>query len=41
VVRVGVVAAKDLWTTERPLLSFQLLGGPPGPEVPLPSRQVP
>lgn len=41
VVRVGVVAAKDLWTTERPLLSFQLLGGPPGPEVPLPSRKVP
>lgn len=41
VVRVGVVAAKDLWTTERPFLSFQLLGGPPGPEVPLPSRQVP
>ncbi|MFN4071334.1 MAG: DUF3084 domain-containing protein, partial [Thermus caldifontis] len=41
VVRVGVVAAKDLWTTERPLLSFQLLGGPPGPEVPVPTRQVP
>ncbi|WP_117237291.1 DUF3084 domain-containing protein [Thermus sediminis] len=41
VVRVGVVAAKDLWTTERPLLAFQLLGGPPGPEVPFPARQVP
>ncbi len=41
VVRVGVVAAKDAWTTERPLLSFQLLGGPPGPEVPVPTRQVP
>ncbi len=38
VVRVGVVAAKELWTTERPLLSFQLLGGPPGPEVPVPTR---
>ncbi len=41
VVRVGVVAAKELWTTERPLLSFQLLGGPPGPEVPVPTRQIP
>lgn len=41
VVRVGVVASKDLWTTERPLLSFQLLGGPPGPEVPVPTRQIP
>ncbi len=41
VVRVGVVAAKELWTTERPLLSFQLLGGPPGPEVPVPARQIP
>ncbi|GAB5601587.1 DUF3084 domain-containing protein [Thermus sp. FJN-A] len=41
VVRVGVVAAKDLWTVERPLLAFSLLGGPPGPEVPVPSRQVP
>lgn len=41
VVRVGVVAAKDLWTVERPLLLYELLGGPPGPEVPLPTRQVP
>lgn len=41
VVRVGVVAAKELWTVERPLLFYKLLGGPPGPEVPLPSRQVP
>ncbi|WP_038055902.1 DUF3084 domain-containing protein [Thermus amyloliquefaciens] len=41
VVRVEVVAAKDLWTTERPLLFFQLLGGPPGPEVPVPTRKVP
>ncbi|MBW6395598.1 DUF3084 domain-containing protein [Thermus sp. SYSU G05001] len=41
VVRVGVVAAKELWITERPLLSFQLLGGPPGPEVPVPTRQIP
>lgn len=41
VVRVGVVTAKELWTTERPLLSFQLLGGPPGPEVPVPARQIP
>jgi uncharacterized protein (DUF3084 family) len=41
VVRLGVVAAKDLWTTERPLLAYQLLGGPPGPEVPLPTQKVP
>ncbi|WP_105317038.1 DUF3084 domain-containing protein [Thermus tenuipuniceus] len=41
VVRVGVVAAKELWTTEKPLLSFQLLGGPPGQEVPVPTRQIP
>ncbi len=41
VVRMGVVAAKDLWTTEKPLLAFQLLGGPPGPEVPIPTRQIP
>jgi len=41
VVRLGVVAAKDLWTTERPLLAYQLLGGPPGPEVPLPAQKVP
>jgi len=41
VVRLGVVAAKDLWTTERPLLAYQLLGGPPGPEVPIPTRQIP
>ncbi|AEV16736.1 hypothetical protein TCCBUS3UF1_16950 [Thermus sp. CCB_US3_UF1] len=41
VVRVGVVAAKDLWTAERPLLYYTLLGGPPGPEVPIPTRQVP
>lgn len=41
VVRVGVVAAKDLWTVERPLLFYKLLGGPPGPEVPVPTRQVP
>lgn len=41
VVRVGVVAAKDLWTMERPLLAFQLLGGPPGPEVPVPTQKVP
>ena len=41
VVRVGVVAAKDLWTTERPLLAYRLLGGPPGPEVPLPTQKVP
>ena len=41
VVRVGVVAAKDLWTTEKSLLAFQLLGGPPGPEVPIPTRQIP
>ena len=41
VVRVGVVAAKDLWTTERPLLAYRLLGGPPGPEVPVPTQKVP
>jgi hypothetical protein len=41
VVRLGVVAAKDLWTTERPLLAYQVLGGPPGPEVPLPTQKVP
>jgi hypothetical protein len=41
VVRLGLVAAKDLWTTERPLLAYQLLGGPPGPEVPLPTQKVP
>ena len=41
VVRLGVVAAKDLWTTERPLLAYQLLGGPPGLEVPLPTQKVP
>ncbi|TBH20660.1 DUF3084 domain-containing protein [Thermus thermamylovorans] len=41
VVRVGVVAARDLWTVERPLLYYGLLGGPPGPEVPVPARQVP
>jgi regulator of replication initiation timing len=41
VARVGVVAAKDLWTTERPLLAYRLLGGPPGPEVPLPTQKVP
>jgi uncharacterized protein (DUF3084 family) len=41
VVRLGVVAAKDLWTTERPPLAYQLLGGPPGPEVPLPTQKVP
>jgi uncharacterized protein (DUF3084 family) len=41
VVRLGVVAAKDLWTTERPLLAYQLLEGPPGPEVPLPTQKVP
>ncbi|MGM8836357.1 DUF3084 domain-containing protein [Thermus sp. 93170] len=41
VARVGVVAEKELWTTERPLLAFRLLGGPPGPEVPVPTRQVP
>jgi hypothetical protein len=41
VVRLGVVAAKDLWTTERPLLAYQLLGGQPGPEVPLPTQKVP
>jgi hypothetical protein len=41
VVRLGVVAAKDLWTTERPLLAYQLLGGPPGPEVPFPTQKVP
>ena len=41
VARVGVVAAKDLWTTERPLLAYRLLGGPPGPEVPLPTQEVP
>jgi uncharacterized protein (DUF3084 family) len=41
VVRLGVVAAKDLWITERPLLAYQLLGGPPGPEVPLPTQKVP
>lgn len=41
VARVGVVAAKDLWTTERPLLAYRLLGGPPGPEVPVPTQKVP
>jgi len=41
VVRVGVVAAKDLWTAERPLLVYRLLGGPPGPEVPVPTQKVP
>jgi len=41
VVRLGVVAAKDLWTTERPLLAYKLLGGPLGPEVPLPTQKVP
>ncbi len=41
VVRVGVVVEAEAWTTERPLLSFRLLGGPPGPEVPVPARQVP
>ncbi|GAA5334416.1 MULTISPECIES: DUF3084 domain-containing protein [Thermus] len=41
VVRVGVVAERELWTTERPLLAFRLLGGPPGPEVPVPTRKVP
>ena len=41
VVRLGVVAAKDLWTTERPLLAYQLLEGPPDPEVPLPTQKVP
>ncbi|GGM98194.1 hypothetical protein GCM10007092_09960 [Thermus composti] len=41
VARVGVVALGDLWTTERPLLTYRLLGGPPGPEVPIPTRQIP
>ncbi|MGC8876602.1 DUF3084 domain-containing protein [Thermus sp.] len=40
VARVGVVAVQDLRTSERPLLAFQLLGGPPGPEVPVPTREV-
>lgn len=41
VARVGVVVEAEAWTWERPLLSFRLLGGPPGPEVPVPTRQVP
>lgn len=41
VVRVGVVAEAEAWTTEPPLLAFRLLGGPPGPEVPVPTREVP
>lgn len=41
VVRVGVVAVQELRTSERPLLAFGLLGGPPGPEVPVPTREVP
>ncbi len=40
VARVGVVALGELWTHERPLLAFALLGGPPGPEVPVPTREV-
>ncbi len=41
VVRVGVVALREVWTVERPLLAYGLLGGAPGPEVPVPPRQVP
>ncbi|WP_337844988.1 DUF3084 domain-containing protein [Thermus sp.] len=41
VVRVGVVAEAEALTTEPPLLAFRLLGGPPSPEVPVPTRQVP
>lgn len=40
VVRVGVVALREVWTVEPPLLAFRLLGGPPGPEVPVPTREV-
>lgn len=40
VVRVGVVALGEVWTVEPPLLAFRLLGGPPGPEVPVPTREV-
>ena len=40
VVRVGVEALREVWTVEPPLLAFRLLGGPPGPEVPVPTREV-